>query len=1007
MSAPFDKPIVSPILAGRGPELETLKHALTNAQQGTGQCFILVGEAGIGKSRMLAELRGYGQTKGFLVLQGDCFESDLTFPYAPLIDGLRLFFASRSPGEVAEMLDPLAPELVKLLPELALNLPGLQPTPTLDPESEKRRLFESLAQFFTRLSVSHPAETQPLLLIVEDLHWSDESSLEFLYFFARRLAAFPILLLLSYRREEMAPYLRRILAQFHRRRLAQEIGLDQLSRDDTDLMLRAIFGLKRPVRAEFLQAIYNLTDGNPFYIEEVLKSLIAAGDIFYARGYWDRKPIDELHIPATVLAAVQQRTATLSEGSQQLLTLAAVAGRRFDYRLLQLLTGYNEAELLAQIKALMAAQLVVEETADRFAFRHALTRQAIYSNLLARERRTLHLKIAETLERLHPDVETHLPALAYHFYQAEAWDKALPYAQRAGERALAQHALHAALEQFNRAITARQHLDALPLPPLHQARGQVHEWLGDFDAAESDYSVALAAALEVGDRQAEWQSLLALGFLWSGKDYEKSGSYLQDSLDLARELEDPATLAHSLNRIGNWYANMEQVKVAHGYHEEALMIFQELGDPSGLATTLDLLGTTAYLAGDMPAGISYYEQAIPYFRQAGDEPGLISCLGSYTARGANPFAMVAPPIPLAESERDASEGIRLAQKIGWRAGEAFVRIMWGLRLATVGEYTRALYQASTAWQLATDVESIGWQAFAQTLFGVIYADILDFPAARDYLEKGLHLARTLGAPELHHTIVGFLAPVYVSSGYLDKAESLLADHAPASDRSFTSESQLFAWFANADLALANKKFQDVLDLVENGLKSMPHVAEGGIVPRLWWLRGEALLDLNRVSEAIELLQEAQVTAEVLGARPFLWRNLISLGNAHLAARRREEAAAAFDQARQIVETLVADLDEPALRAPFQSQAVAAIPKLPPQTPLQKEKARYGGLTRREREVAALVAGGMSNLEIAEKLFIGERTVETHVSHILTKLNFDNRTQIAAWAIEVDLVSNEQ
>jgi steroid delta-isomerase-like uncharacterized protein len=141
-------------------------------------------------------------------------------------------------------------------------------------------------------------------------------------------------------------------------------------------MLRAIFGLKRPVRAEFLQAIYNLTDGNPFYIEEVLKSLIAAGDIFYARGYWDRKPIDELHIPATVLAAVQQRTATLSEGSQKLLTLVAVAGRRFDYRLLQLLTGYNEAELLAQIKALMAAQLVVEETADRFAFRHALTRQA-------------------------------------------------------------------------------------------------------------------------------------------------------------------------------------------------------------------------------------------------------------------------------------------------------------------------------------------------------------------------------------------------------------------------------------------------------------------------------------------------------------------------------------------------------------------------------------------------------------------------------------------------------
>lgn len=434
------------------------------------------------------------------------------------------------------------------------------------------------------------------------------------------------------------------------------------------------------------------------------------------------------------------------------------------------------------------------------------------------------------------------------------------------------------------------------------------------------------------------------------------------------------------------------------------MIFQELGDPSGLATTLDLLGTTAYLAGDMLAGIAYYEQAIPYFRQTNDQPGLVSCLGSYAVRGANPFDMVAPPIPLTEIEPDAEEGIRLAQRIGWRAGEAFVRIMWGMRLAAAGEYTRALHQGFTAWQLATDVETIGWQAFAQSLLGVIYADILDLPAARDHLERALQLAQTVGAPELRRTVVGFLASVYVSSGYLDKTETLLKEHAPASDRTFTSESQLFAWFGNADLALANKQFQEALDLLEYGLKSIPHVVEGGVVPRLWRMRGEALLGLNQVSEAIDLFQAAQVTAEAQGARPFLWPNLISLGKAHLVARRREEAAAAFDQARQIIETLAAGLDETALQKHFQSQAEAAIPKVPPRTPLQKEKARYGGLTKREREVATLVAAGMSNLEIAERLFIGERTVESHVSHILAKLEFDNRTQIAAWAVEVDLES---
>jgi DNA-binding NarL/FixJ family response regulator len=305
------------------------------------------------------------------------------------------------------------------------------------------------------------------------------------------------------------------------------------------------------------------------------------------------------------------------------------------------------------------------------------------------------------------------------------------------------------------------------------------------------------------------------------------------------------------------------------------------------------------------------------------------------------------------------------------------------------------------------VESISWQAFSQTLLGVIYADILNLPAARDHLEKALQLARTVGAPELRRTIVGFLAPVYVSAGYLDKAESLLAEEAPKSSRSFTSESQLFAWFANADLAIANKQYQDVINLIEYGMRSLPHAVDDGIVPRLWRLRAEALLGLNRITEALDLLQAAQSTIEAQGARPFLWRNLTSQAKAHLAARRRKEAAAAFDRARQIVETLAADLIEPALRVHFQSQAEAAIPKIPSRTPLQKEKARYGGLTMREREVAALVAAGMSNLEIAGRLFIGERTVETHVSHILTKLDFDNRTQIAAWAVEVDLVTNKR
>jgi predicted ATPase len=203
-------------------------------------------------------------------------------------------------------------------------------------------------------------------------------------------------------------------------------------------MLRAIFALPRSARLELPDSIYALTEGNPFFVEEILKSLITAGDIFYIDDHWDRKSLSEFRIPRSVQDAVRQRTDRLSESARRVLILSAVAGRRFDFALLQQLTGYDESQLLAVMKELISAQLVVEESEERFAFRHALTRQAIYADLLVRERKALHRTIADTLERLYaPVLDTYLADLAYHFYEAGAWEKALEYGQRAGEEAQA------------------------------------------------------------------------------------------------------------------------------------------------------------------------------------------------------------------------------------------------------------------------------------------------------------------------------------------------------------------------------------------------------------------------------------------------------------------------------------------------------------------------------------------------------------------------------------------
>ena len=210
--------------------------------------------------------------------------------------------------------------------------------------------------------------------------------------------------------------------------------------------------------------------------------------------------------------------------------------------------------MLPLIKEFIAAQLVVEESAEQFAFRHAMTQQAVYTQLLVRERRVLHRMIGEAMEQLYSTtLDTHLADLAYHFSESDAWEKALEYAQRAGEKAQRLYAPRSAVEQFTRALEAAHHLALAPSPPLYRARGQAYETLGEFDQARADYQQAREAAHTRQDGAGEWQSLLDLGFLWLGRDYERAGAFFRRALDLAQRLADPKLHAHSLNRLGNWH----------------------------------------------------------------------------------------------------------------------------------------------------------------------------------------------------------------------------------------------------------------------------------------------------------------------------------------------------------------------------------------------------------------------------------------------------------------------
>lgn len=983
--------IVRTSFIGRHQELTTLEEALVSSQRGAGRCVLVSGEAGIGKSRLLDEIRERAVEQGILVLDGRCFAQDTIFPYAPLVDILRPFLKAKD--EVAaelQSLGSLASDLVKLLPELA---PYFSQSPSSGPPEtkvEKRNLFQSLTSLFWR-----QAEAGPLVLIIEDLHWSDQSSLEFLLYLVRRIAKKPILLLLTSRNVLPWSGLTELFGGLDREPIAQEIRLQSFNRAEVAQLLQGILSQEQLPSVEFVEAIYSLTEGNPFFAEEICTSLIASGDIYYADHHWRRKPLSQIDIPDSIQRVVQRRVNQISQEARRLIDLAAISGRTFDFVVLQFLTGRNDDELVALVKELMNAGLVVEENADQFSFRHALTREALYSQLLVRERQKLHGQLVEAIERLHADsLVSHLEALAYHSFEAGLWQKAVDYAQRAGEKALELHAPNAAVEQLTRAAMAAEQLSrsATQNLSLYRLRGQAFDTLGNFEQARADFETALRAAQAAGNRQVMWQVLLDLGLLWAARDYERTGDYCRQALDLARTMKDSAAIGYSLNRLGNWLMNSSRPSEALNFHREALDIFEALHDQAGIAKTLDLLAMTSNQSGELRATVVYYEQAIPILRELHDWKTLSSSLANLTLYTLN--------------KEQADEAVKLAHDIGWYSGEAYALSCLSNVFFSRGRYGEGLTLRTRSIKISQTIEHPQWIASNKIFFGYWYLELLALTKAQNHLTEGLTLANQVGSTFFSWMGSGLLASVYILQGHLNEAEDLLAEFPQEWIPSLYNVRQ-----ARVELALAQKDAPRMLQLLED-LSSFSDDIESaiGMIPFLGpalKLKGRALLMLNRLDEAEQALVQAVMLYNKHGIASGKWRIYLVLGEIYLAASKIEQAKEMFNLARTQISTLAATINDKGLRENFLRRAIARIPAVQSPTRQPTAKEEFGSLTRRERQVAAVVAAGLTNQEIADKLVVSIKTVEAHVTRILSKLGFTSRAQIAAWAVDKGLAAAPQ
>jgi hypothetical protein len=431
---PSPEPQWAQPLVDREQEMKILKARLDAALRGEGSLVFITGEAGIGKTRLAYELRSYARLRGAQCLMGKGYEREGAVPYQPWSNIIKEYFRWAPPLLLFKAVGTFAPELAKLVPELGDKL-GTIPPPASAPSSQQHvRLYEAVTQFFVNIS-----KEVPLVLFLDDLQWFDDASMGLLLHMARAITTERLLVVGAYRDLELDDQrsLSRRVAEINRERLFHAIPLKRLAFDHVLQMIRQTFGEKVP--SELPDLVYGKTEGNPFFVEEVLRSLVEEGAVYPVEKGWGVKDLSQVHVPRGIKEVLGKKLERLDEECCHVLSAAAVIGREFSFLVLREVTGLGENELIDIIDKCLHARLVVDRHVtgeEVYAFADTQLRDVLYEDISPVRRRRQHMKVGEAVEKVYArKIDDYLEALAYHFLEGNDLSKAVDYAQKAGDKA--------------------------------------------------------------------------------------------------------------------------------------------------------------------------------------------------------------------------------------------------------------------------------------------------------------------------------------------------------------------------------------------------------------------------------------------------------------------------------------------------------------------------------------------------------------------------------------------
>jgi predicted ATPase len=901
-------------LIDRVEEMRLLREAVDRAVRGEGGVVFLHGEAGIGKTRLAREVGAYARLRGMQVLYGRCpalFRMDGVPPYVLWSEVIRDYLQTCAPEQLYKVIGYYPGEVCKLVPEAKQKLGTVPQSLPIGPEQERDRLFEAVSQLVINIS-----RESPLLVVLDDLQWTDQSSLLLLHYLARGIYRESLLLLGAYRdtdvdeRHPLSP----VLTELNRERLLQSAVLKRMSFNEVSEMVKQILE-QDDVPTEFCELVYDKTRGNPFFVEEVIKSLKEEEVIYREEDKWKIKEVAKIEFPKTVKSVIKARISRLDEDCQHVLTMASFVGNDFTFEALRAVTGFEEDKLLDLMEKMLKTGLVKERVIRGqgvYSFADVIVRDVVHEEVSLLRHMKLHAAVGGALEKAYTGkIDEHLGELAYHFLEGGDKDKALDYFAKAGEKAQRIYAPDEASSYFQNALELLEEKEGnlQEKANVTERLGDLTWWIGKPDAGMEHWNNSLALWNQLSDkkRAANLHAKMAYYF-WNGiGDRGKASEHHRMALELFEKGPESVELASLYEDISHMFWRTGKSAESLSWAQKALELSRKLASSEVLVRCYNDLGTLNLKSGELEKASEYYEDGIKIALEnnfVGDAITLYNNL-------CNLYGATGEFQKLFETARKGSE---LAKRVGALYGSTWLDSLLAECYAGIGEMEKAISiwedvlalakRTKHTVQISGALSSLGWcyevlgewdkslqylmealniakkigeyqfSGMATLILGELFMDMEDYAEAEKYFKEAITIyEKAEESATLFFEAIPALSRLYLKTGEIKRSEELIEKTCEQAAKTKSKLILLFAEMLKAMLLREQKNWEQSIEHFERSLQECKSVdaQKWHVIQFAELLYEYGLVYLERSEEgdrekALSLFNQALEIYERIGAR---------------------------------------------------------------------------------------------------------------------------------------------